>query len=275
MRSRLRRALAASLLSLSVVAPAAAADDPVRVLVLRENGAGSASTAQSYLDTLMAQVGRVNGWSDVKGTYHTKRAAAKSFIEDTHPQFGMLSLGAFLALRGANNLQVIGQTEVEGGGGIQYYVISKHHADLAGCKGKTLASNHAGDAPFIEKVVAKGAFTLSEFTLVTTTRPVQTLKSVLKDEAECALVDDAQMAELRSLEGEAEVHPVWFSAQLPPMPVVAFGSAPASMVDAFKGSLASVCTGEGAKACAAAGIKTLKAVEASAYDDVIAAWSKK
>ncbi|MBK6917153.1 MAG: hypothetical protein IPH07_07120 [Deltaproteobacteria bacterium] len=269
------RTFAAATLALTLAAPAAAAQGDVHFLVLRENGAGSPATAQTYLDSLMVHVAKANGWTAASGSYQTKRAAAKTYVEANKPEFGILSLGAYLALRDTYKLAVVGQAEIEGGGGAQYYVISKHHTDLAGCKGKTLASNHAGDVPFIEKVVAAGAFSLSDFTIVTTTRPVQTLKKVLKDEAECALVDDAQMAELRNLVGEAEVHPVWFSAALPPMPVVAFGVASADAVTTFKGSLGSICAGEGEKACAAAGLKSLRAVEASAYESVTSAYAKK
>lgn len=251
-----------------------AAGGEVNILVLRENGSGSAATAQTYIDGLMVHVARANGWPGAKGTYHTKRAAAKSYIESAAPQYGIMSLGAFLSLRTSMKLQVVGQADIEGGGGAQYYVVSKTQADLAGCKGKTLATNHGGDAKFMDKVVAAGAFTLAEFQVVATTRPVQTLKKVINGEAECALVDDAQMGELAKLEGGGAVKPLWFSAALPPMAVVAFGSAPAAAVKTFKAALPSVCTGEGAKACAAAGLKALRSADESAYRTVIDAASK-
>ena len=248
---------------------------PANVLVLRENATGSAATAQPYVDALMVHLARANGWSGANGTYHTKRAAAKSYIATAQPQYGILSLGAFLALRGDLKLQVVGQAEVEGGGGLQYYVVSKTQSDLAGCKGKTLATNHGGDTRFVEKVIAQGAFVLGDFTVETTSRPVQTLKKVLSGEAECALIDDAQMGELTNLEGGAQVHPVWFSATMPPMPIVAFANATAQGVSGFKAALASVCAGDGAQACAAAGIKALRESDGVPYDAVIASSSVK
>lgn len=269
--------LVAAVATPSIVAGEGTADagDEVQVLILKEQGVGSASTAQSYVDSLMVHLARANGWSAAKGSYQTKRAAAKEHIAAVSPQYGILSLGAFLALRAEYKLQVVGEADVEGGGGIQYYVVSKNHADVASCKGKTLATNHAGDKPFVEKVIARGAFTLADFTVVTTTRPVQTLKKVISGEAECALIDDAQLAELGNLEGGAAVHSVWLSAIMPPMPIVAFGNAPAEGVKTFKAALGSVCTGEGAKACAAAGIKALHESDAAPYQVVIDAWSAK
>jgi len=268
--------LAAVCASLAVFAPSPAAHaalaDEVAILVLKENGVGSASTAQGYVDALMGVVAKANGWAGAKGKYETKRAAAKGFIASDKPHYAILSLGAFLDFRSPHKLAVVGQAEIEGGGGMQYYVVSKTQTDLAGCKGKKLATNHAGDAKFIEKVVAAGAFTFADFTVESSPRPVAVLKKVLKDEADCALVDDAQMAELARLEGGAAVKPVWISGMLPPMVVVSFPSAPADEAATFKTKLADVCTGAGKSACDAAGIKSLRASDGEPYKAAIKAY---
>lgn len=271
--------LAAVAVSLSVLAlspapaRADAAAEPVGILVLKENGVGSAATAQGYVDALMGQVAKVNDWAGgAVGKYETKRAAAKSFISSASPHYGILSLAAFLDLRTGAKLSVVGQAEIEGGGGMQYYVVSKTQSDLAGCKGKTLATNHGGDTKFMEKVVAAGAFTMKDFTIAATPRPVAVLKKVLKDEADCALIDDAQMAELARLEGGAAVKPVWVSAMMPPMVVVSFASAPAGEASTFKSKLGDVCKGEGKSACDAAGIKALRGGDGKPYDAVIKAY---
>ena len=115
----------------------------------------------------------------------TSREAAETQIHTVDPHYGIMSLAAFLALGPKHKLDVIGQAEVAQAGGREYHIISKNQADLAGCKGKTLASDHADDRKFIDKVVAGGKFTLADFTLVETKRPVQTLKKVTGGEAEC------------------------------------------------------------------------------------------
>jgi hypothetical protein len=275
-----RRPVVRGLLTSAVVAalalPAApsAAAEAVHVLVLRENGAGSAATAQKYIDELVVRFAAVNGWSAAAGAYHTKRKPALAYIASARPHFGFLSLGAFLALRGGHGLRVVGQADIRGGGGEQYYLLSKTATDLAGCKGKKLATNHAEDAKFVDKVVLAGAAKLADFELVATTRPVQTVKTVIKGEADCALVDDAQMADLANIEGGKELKPVWFSARLPPMVVVAFEHAPAGEVKAFKQQLSAVCDGDGKQTCDAAGIKSLRAADDSAYKAVVDAYGK-
>lgn len=272
--SRIQLCLAAALPCLALATPAQAADGTVHVLIIKEQGVGSAAQAQPYVDKLVTTAGKVNGWAGAVGKYATTREAAETVIHGDDPHFGIMSLGAFLGLRGKHKLEVLGKAEVTTAGGRQYHLVSGTATDLAGCKGKTLASNHAGDVRFVEKVVARGGFALTDFTLVPTTRPVQTIKKVIGGEAVCALVDDAQLAEMAKIEGGKALKSVWSSDKLPPMVVVAFPSAPAAERTAFKGSLGRICSGEGKAACGEVGIKELSAAGDSDYQTVVTAYGK-
>jgi hypothetical protein len=273
----MRNVVSAALLATLTLAPAAAHSqmgDSVNVLILKEHGVGSAATAQTYVDTLLAHVAKQNGWASAAGKYFTTRAQAKPYLSESNPHYGILSLGAFLELRGPNKLEVIGSAEVAGGGGRQYFVVSASEGSLAGCKGKTLGTDHGDDVRFIDKVVGKSDFSLSEFTLEDTRRPMKTVNAVARGEVPCALIDDAQMASLAGVEGGAAVKAVWTSKKLPPMVVVAFPSAPAAEKKGFAGQLSKVCTGDGATACKEVGLKSLSSASESAYADVIADYSK-
>ena len=180
----------------------------------------------------------------------------------------------FLALQAKYKLEVIGQVAVSLAGGRQYSVISKSAGDLAGCKGKSLVSDHTDDARFIERIVAHGKFTLADFTVVQTQRPLQTIKKVLEGEAVCALIDDAQLAELPHLEGGASLHSLWQSAELPPMVVTAFPAAPEGERERFREHLADLCDNEAQSVCAEVGIVSLKAASVSDYAAVVTAYGK-
>lgn len=276
MRQNIRNVAVAALLGTLALTPVAAdAGDPaVNILILKEHGVGSASSAQDYVDKLVARVAKQNSWTAAAGKYVTSRSTAKTFIKDSDPHFGILSLGAFLDLRSAHKLEVVGSAEVSGGGGRQYFIVSANETALAGCKGKTLGTDHGDDARFIDKVVGNGDFTLSEFTVEDTRRPMKTVKAVARGEVACALIDDAQQAALASVEGGSKVKVVWSSDKLPPMVVVAFPSAPAAERTNFQASLASVCSGEGASACKEVGLSSLARADESAYADVIADYGK-
>jgi hypothetical protein len=247
----------------------ATAGQNVHVLILIDNGVGSPGQAQPYVDKLMDVAKASNGWDAVEGKYVTKRKQAKAYIQEKQPQYGIFSLGSFLGMRKDNGLEVVGVAEVDAAGGRKFHLVSKSAKDLAGCKGQKVASNHFGQKKFLEKVVSGGAFTLKDFEVVKTKRPVQTLKAVVKDEAVCALVDNAQLAELAKLEGGAAVKPVWSSANLPPMAVVAFSGAGAAERARFKASLGSLCTGEGKAHCDKVGIKAIRPADVSAFASVV------
>jgi hypothetical protein len=269
-----RTLIAAALAGVLGLAVARAAEPPIGILVVKEHGVGSQALAQPYLDRLAAIAAELNHWGGAKGQYFTSRAAAGPFIDTQHPHYGILSLGAFLALRSRYDLQVIGQVTVSLAGGREYHLISASATDLAGCKGKTLASDHTDDPRFIERVVARGSFALADFTLVQTQRPLQAVKKVLDGEAVCALVDDAQLADIAHLEGAGGVHSVWKSAELPPMPVVAFRSAPGDERRRFQEHLPEVCQGDGQSACGEVGIVSLAAAGPEDYATVVAAYGK-
>ncbi|MFO0757909.1 MAG: hypothetical protein U0359_15540 [Byssovorax sp.] len=265
----------AGLAALAAAVPTRAqAGDSVGVLVLKEHGIGTAAQAQPYLDKFVAVAAKQNGWADAKGSFQTTRAGADAFVSAQKPHYGIFSLGAFLGLRSKYNLAVVGQVSVARAGGQQYHLISKDAGDAAGCKGKTLATDHADDVKFIDNVVSGGKWKLSEFTLVSTTRPVQTIKKVVAGEAVCALIDDAQLAELAHIEGAAGIKSVWASDKLPPMVVVAFPSAPAAESKAFQASFGKLCEGDGKQACAEVGIQSFKIAGDSDYGAVIAAYGK-
>jgi hypothetical protein len=246
----------------------AESDGFVGILVLKEHGTGSQALAQPYVNRFVALAAAQNGWSGAKGQYFTNRSAAEEFITAEKPHYGILSLAAFLALRSPHHLDVIGEVATSLAGGRQYALISGNAEDLGGCKGKVLVSDHTDDARFVERVVARGDFRLGDFTLLQAQRPLQTIRKLLAGEAACALVDDSQLADLSHLEGADGVHTAWRSAELPPMAVVAFPTAPAGERARFRESLNHLCDDEGSGACGEVGIVSLEGADGTDYATV-------
>lgn len=272
-RDTLRRAAVVCGLLAMAVGPAGAEEAKgIDVLVLREHGVGTAAQAQPHVDKLVGLAARRNGWPSGRGRYVTTRAAAEEAIATQKPRYGIFSLSGFLALRARHGLEPIGRVAARQAGGRRYHVVSRSSADLAGCRGKTLATDHGDDVRFVDRVVSKGAFRLAEFTVVETRRPLQTLKKVALGEAVCALVDDAQLESLAHLEEAKGVRPVWSGDELPPMIVVALPSAPAAERAAFQASLGKLCEGEGKPACDEVGILAIGAVTAADVAPLVTAY---
>ncbi|HME71176.1 MAG TPA: hypothetical protein VKM54_15090 [Myxococcota bacterium] len=270
----------AALVALCLVRSAARADTPskaddggsVGIVVLNEHAIGSASLVQPYLDRIVAIAAARNDWTAARGQYCTSREAAEAYIRSQAPHYGILSLAAFLSMRKSYQLEVIGSAAVSLVGGQQYHIITQTAVDLDGCRGKRLATNHADDRKFLERVVARSSFKLAEFTLVETPRPLLTIKKLLAGEAECALIDDAQLAELSHIPGTDGVRSIWDSPKLPPLVVVAFPAAPRTERKEFQKNLPFLCEGEGQGICAEVGIVSIQAADSSTYAAVVAAY---
>jgi hypothetical protein len=268
-----RRFLFVTLLACLSV-PSTVPAETVAILVLKEHGVGMAALAQPYVDRMMALTAKQNGWTDVKGMYLTTRPAAEAFIESERPHYGILSLGAFLGLRRKYGLEPFGIVTAVRAGGRRYSIISKTESDLAGCEGKSLASDHIDDPAFIEKIVAGGDFKLADFKTVQTQRPLQGIKKVVTGDADCALIDDAQMEELDHIEEGKDIKTVWKSRELPSMLVAAFPAAGKDERERFEDNLEKVCEGEAKSACTEVGILSLRAAKNGDYDELIAEYEK-
>lgn len=275
-------ALLASSSTVAVAAEAAgegepaAATAPIELLILREDGTGGAARAKEYLTTVVAAVAKVNGWDSATFEYFTDREKAAPWTKEHAPSYGILSFGAYLAMRQPHDLRMLGRAKAVGSGGGRYYLVSKKHSTLDGCKSGKLASNHASDAKYIDKVVSAGAFELSDFQSIEhTKRPVQTLKMVTRDEADCALIDHAQFEAMQEIDGGAELSTVWFSQEFPSIVIVAFPKAPKAEAAAFHDKLASVCTGEGKKACERTGVEFMVGVDADEYAAHVKAYERR
>ncbi len=276
MRKTLASTIAVGALAalMSFLARAASANnDQVAILVLREAGAGSTAQAQPFVDRLMGILAKLNGWPAVLGRYENRRARAEEFIRQKAPHYAILSLPAFLEFRTRYQLEVVGQVDVERAGGRRYHLVSKSASDLAGCKGKRLATDQA-DPRFIDRVASGGQFKLSDFQLVATRRSLQTLQKVVSGEADCALVDDEQLLEVGKLEGARQVRAVWSGAKLPPMPVVAFPTASAGERASLQRHLPEVCQGAGKDVCAEVGMRSLKSAGSGDYANIVAAYGQ-
>ncbi|HEX2674716.1 MAG TPA: hypothetical protein VHM25_27760 [Polyangiaceae bacterium] len=259
-----------ALLSVAAAAPAKTAHSFV---VLREYGVGTPSRAQPYLDELLRVVAEQNHWPNATGRYFSERDSALTFIRDEKPDFGILSLPAYLALKASVAPSVIGEVSAAQAGGRQYFLVSKQAQALQGCTGHRLATTFAGDAKFVERVVAEGAFRLADFTLVDAKRPLEPLKQVIRDEADCALIDDAQLAAATHIERGSELKTAWRSAALPGMAVIAFPRSDATATKAFKQSLTGLCV-KAKQACASVGIDLIQPSSDERYRELVARYSK-
>jgi hypothetical protein len=236
---------------------------------------GTAQQAKPYLDKFFHYVEGALGWpaGSASGDYFDEPKLALDYIKTKQPGYGLLSPSLYLELAcpkgGPEPLAAIVGISGNTSSG-RYHVVVKDAAivKLDDLKGKRLISNHLQNERFITRVVFDGKIDAGKFfQLQPTNSPVKPFKAVDRGEADAALVDDAQLAHMKSLPIGGALKVVYSSQPLPPFPVVAWaGVAKAAEIATMKKTLLGMCgSPTGGEVCKALQINKFDGLDAGAY----------
>ncbi len=241
---------------------------------------GTAQQAKPYLDKFFHFVEGPLGWpaGSASGEYFDEPKGAHEYIESKKPGYGMLAPGLFLDLACAKDAPepMVGIVGIGGGTTVsRFHVVVKDPAitKLEDLKGKRLSSNHLQNMKFVTRVVFDGKVDAEKFFQLTPTNsPVKPFKAVDRGEADAALIDDGQLAHMKTLPISSTLKVVYSSQPLPPFPVVAFGGVvkPAEIA-AMKKVLLGMCgSSSGGEVCKALQITKFEPLDPGAYKSAIA-----
>lgn len=253
-----------------------------RDLVVESSGVGGSSEdAAPYVETFSRYAEKKLGWpaNSANGRYFSDRAAAIAYIASTRPGFGMIDPALWLDMQKKQEMEVLvavsGKNETLG----HFSIVVKNPLlqSLADLKGKTLVSNHLDSPEFLSRVVFDGKIqAASYFKLEPTTSPLRGLKAVDRNEADGALVDDDQLASMKSLPFGAALRVVYTSPELPPMPLVAFvkNTTPAERQAMTKMLLGMCRDSKGAEVCKSLQISQFSPPNKGAFDAALRRYGK-
>jgi ABC-type phosphate/phosphonate transport system substrate-binding protein len=197
-----------------------------RDFIAEHAGAGAtAENAQPYIDQLLRLVESSAGWAAnaAKGQWVDDGKAAEAAIAKDKPGFAILDPEVYLELRKKDALEPIAEVKGKTFNKGHYSLVVKNPAykTLADLKGKKLISNHLASPKYVNKVAFDGKTDIeTAFTVVKTAQPSKPIKAVDRGEADVALIDDEQLAQMKELAPDLKV--IWTSPALPPTPVVVF-----------------------------------------------------
>lgn len=264
----MRHSIAVAVLAISATCFAGPRD-----FIAEHAGAGAnAQNAQPYIDQFLRLVESMVGWpaNSAQGFWVDDEKAAEQAIAEHKPGFGMLDPEVYFALRSKYPMQPIAEVRGKTFNKGHYSLVVKNPAykslvDLEG-KGKKLISNHLSSVIYVNKIAFGGKVDLAQaFTLEKTAQPSKPIKAVARGQADVALIDDEQLAQMKELAPELKV--IWTSPPLPPTPVVAFTklSKPADRA-AFAKVLPKLCASAKGKAiCESMFIDTFVPVDKAIY----------
>lgn len=182
--------------------------------------------AKGPMERLGAQIARKGGWARATGALYTRPAALVRALQDgaRKPDALLLPLSSYLALRASNpawkstwkaSHEVSLLSPQQG----QFFLVTDDPKRRS-CDRARVATHHLDDSPFVTQVVAGKDKVLGKVDWVKQRRPIQVLKTLLRGQAECALIDQAQLTAAKQLPGGDALKVLWTSKKLPSMVVV-------------------------------------------------------
>lgn len=242
---------------------------------------GDSAQAQPYVDKLAGHLETTLGWpaKSVKGTFFSSKKEATAGVAQTQPGFGFIEPTLYYELREAQKLSPLAGVQSAELNTTKLHVVVKNPAykSLDDLKGKKVHTTLADYPRYLGNVILGGKgpadklFELKQIGAVT-----KGARAVLRGDADATLLDDAQLAEMKKLEGGAELRSIYESKPLPPLVVVAFGPA---LTDAEKKNLTKVLlemcgTAKGGEVCKEMRISKFVPVDSALLQSAQAAYEK-
>ncbi len=271
------RSLTARTLSLGVAAvltfsaPAFAASNDF--IVESASSGGTTDTAKPYLEQFSAYAQRVlTGWKPIAASFFADKKAAGAAATEKKPGFAMMDIDMYLDLHKREDLTVIAAVEgaIHNRGHLHVLVKDPAIKTLEDLKGKVLVSNHLQSPRYISKLMFAGKIDAETFfKLQPSPSPLRGMKSVDRGEAAATIVDDAQLANMKSLPYSASLRTIFSSGPLPPTPFVAFGkNSKAEEKAAVQKMLLGMCADKkGAEVCKALQVTKFAKPDLAAYEE--------
>src|SRR6478735_8600546 len=243
-----------------------------RDFIAEHAGAGAnAQNAQPYIVQFLRITETTTGWpaNSAKGEWVDDIKGAEKAIAERKPGFAIMDPEVFFELRKKEALEPIAEVRGKTFNKGHYSLVVKDPAlkSLADLKGKKVSSNHFASPKYISKVAFGGKIAVEkQFTLVKTAQPSKPIKAVARGEADAALIDDEQLAQMKEIAPDLKV--IWTSPALPATPVVAFtkNATPADRA-AFAKALPKLCGDpKGKPVCESMFIDSFAPVDKAAFE---------
>ena len=255
----------------------AAASD---IIVESASSGGTAETAKPYLDQFAAYAQKaLTGWKPITASFFSDAKSAQVGIAQGHPGFGLIDIDLFLEMRAKEELVVLASVEgaIHNRGHLHVIVKDPAIKTVDDLKGKTIISNQVQSPKFITKAVFSGKYDAEKFfVLQSTPSPLKGLKAVDRGEAAATIVDDAQLASMKTLPFAASLRTLYSSPVIPSSPFVAFGKVarPAERI-AMQKMLSGMCADpKGADVCMSLQITKFDKPDVAAYNAIIKRYDK-
>ena len=255
---------------------------PAPIVVCYPGGPVSESEANNAMGAMLRVVERIGQWpaNSFSSAFTAQADQCRALLNSRKPAFAITSLGLFLEQREAHSLVPVAQPRMKGATSERYRLLVRkgQYTSADQLKGKSVGGTVFEEPDFIRRIVFAGKLDpQTAFDLKPTRQALRAIRSLDKGELDGVLLNGQQFAALGSLPLKSPLEPVFTSADIPLMGMVA--NSKTSTPDdraRFARALQAMCAdSDGKKLCDLFGIEAFVPANPAAIDPMVTLWNRK
>ena len=259
-----------------------AESSPAPIVVCYPGGPVSEAEANSAMGAMLRVVERIGQWpaNSFSSAFTAQADQCRALLNSRKPAFAITSLGLFLEQREAHSLVPVAQPRMKGATSERYRLLVRkgQYTNVDQLKGKSVGGTVFEEPDFIRRIVFAGKLDpQTAFDLKPTRQALRAIRSLDKGELDGVLLNGQQFAALGSLPLKSPLEPVFTSADIPLMGMVA--NSKTSTPDdraRFARALQAMCAdSDGKKLCDLFGIEAFVPANPAAIDPMVTLWNRK
>lgn len=277
----LRKIIVFIMASLALPWSVVAASDPEPILVCYPGGAVSANDANTAMNSMLRVVERVGEWPEntFNSLFTTRLNECRKLMAEKKPRFAITSLGLYLEFRSVHHLIPVVQPQIKGSHHESYRVVVQKDKfkNLDELKGKTLGGTVLAEEAFIGRIVFAGKYDPATFfSLKSSNQAIRALRALDKGEMDAVILNEQQFGALASLHLQTPIEPVFVSAEIPLIGMVADDT---TTTEEDRTRIAKALNGmcsdtEGRKLCEIFGVESFVVVDPAVFEPFIKLWDE-
>jgi len=255
---------------------------PAPIVVCYPGGPVSEAEANNAMGAMLRVVERIGQWpaNSFSSAFTAQADQCRTLLNSRKPAFAITSLGLFLEQREAHSLVPVAQPRMKGTTSERYRLLVRkgQFIRVDQLKGKSVGGTVFEEPDFIRRIVFAGKLDpQTAFDLKPTRQALRAIRSLDKGELDGVLLNGQQFAALGSLPLKSPLEPVFTSADIPLMGMVA--NSKTSTPDdraRFARALQAMCAdSDGKKLCDLFGIEAFVPANPAAIDPMVTLWNRK
>jgi len=253
------------------------ASPKLKVVIFFPGGPESGKEGTKIINQFIDILGQKAGYDSktIEGSYFTDIKEATAYIGKNKDAFIVSSPGFFVANRKNLNLVPLAKVKMAENAPEKYYLAVKKekYQKLEDLKGKTLSGSTLYEDPqFLSKIVFQGKVEVgSFFALKPTSRPLDAIRKVSRDQLDAVLLNRIQHHSLAKMPLFKELEIIYASPEIPPLGFMMVETAATKAVkDKILGVVTQMCqTPEGEPVCKNFGIEGFEPISQEAINEVV------